>query len=271
MEFVGLLPELKSRANKIRSGGALVRDSFSTTTWLCLGAAVQSAAFTILGKYAVVPAVAYLLYRAIVTYAMVTGLLPNTQMDGVLKDRITAQFPDSEGHYGSKASNSDVCVFLLGTRCNHPLGLVAPGFREVSDHFAAMSKDLSANADELGLLGFDSYLGTTRGTSNEIMTLFYFRTAKDVHDYSQGPVHRKAWDWWNKTVAQHPHIAITHELYQVPKGLWESVYINSNPTGVAATQHKVTKKDGEVAWMSPVVDARKGILRSSAGRMGRDV
>lgn len=247
------------------------RDNFSIRTWLCFGAAAQSIAFLLLGHYALVPVVVYLLFRAADTYAKTTGLKSNPRMENIIGEKFSAQFPDSSGHYGSKASSSDVCVMLLSSRTNHPLGAFAPGFAQVGAYMQQMTKELAANSQELGLLGMGGFLGTSRTTSNEVLLKAYFRSAKHVHDYAQGPLHRKAWDWWNKTVKQHPHLTIQHELYHVPAGQWESIYVNAEPNGVAATQHLVTKEDGEVVWMSPVVDARKGILKSSAGRMGRDV
>lgn len=101
----------------------------------------------------------------------------------------------------------------------------------------------------------------------------YFKNADYVHAFAEGPLHRDAFNWWNKVVATHPHLVIFHELYQVPRGYWESVYVNTAPLGVAETMHHVAEKEGEEEerWMSPVVDARKGVLKSSAGRMGRDL
>lgn len=79
-------------------------------------------------------------------------------------------------------------------------------------------------------------------------------------------------------MAQHPHLGIYHELYQAPRGQWESVYAQCKPLGVADTAFHVENKnkidgDGveEGVWMSPVVDARKGVLKNSAGRMGKGV
>ena len=37
---------------------------------------------------------------------------------------------------------------------------------------------------------------------------------------------------------------------------------------IAATTHLAHNGDGKDTWISPIVDSRKGRLRSSAGRMG---
>jgi hypothetical protein len=90
-----------------------------------------------------------------------------------------------------------------------------------------------------------------------------------------------------------------HELYQVPKSNWESIYVNYHPTGLGAFPNpptpllfppekntntttaattdlaKTPAEDGKgpdvTTWVSPIVDASKGRLRSSAGRMARDM
>lgn len=107
------------------------------------------------------------------------------------------------------------------------------------------------------------------------MNVMYFRHADDVHAFATGSLHREALNWWNKTVAQYPYLGTYHELYHVPKGQWESVYAQCKPMGVADTLHYTNNKisaDGSEdrgVWMSPVVDARKGVLKNSAGRMGK--
>ena len=103
----------------------------------------------------------------------------------------------------------------------------------------------------------------------------YFASADHVHAFANGPVHRDGWTWWNKIAATHRHLMIFHELYHVPRGYWETVYAHAEPTGLAATMHRVEvegeKGMGKEVWMSPVVGAEKGVLKNSAGRMGRNL
>ena len=67
-----------------------------------------------------------------------------------------------------------------------------------------------------------------------------------------------------------PHLSIYHEAYHAPSGHWESIYVNARPTGIGQTAHPITDPDtGAQLWASPVVDASKGLLRTSAGRMSR--
>ena len=128
------------------------------------------------------------------------------------------------------------------------------------------------NAEENGFLGSSTYIGSQRSSNNQLLNVMYFKNSDYVHNYVGGALHRDAWNWWNKIAPTHPHLMISHELYQVPKGYWESIYKQGAPIGVADTLHPVTLKSGgkeEKVWMSPVVDACKGVLKSSVGRMGR--
>ena len=68
-------------------------------------------------------------------------------------------------------------------------------------------------------------------------------------------------------------IGINHEIYAVDKSSWENVYINFQPTMLGTTTD--LKRDGKLEggvvadeWLSPLMDASRGKLRTSAGRMG---
>lgn len=272
MSFSGLLPAFKQRIKPTREATVYVRDSLQLSTWLCIGATLQSAAFLLFGRMALAPAACFLLFRAVETYAIATGLKHNSLMDGVLMEKFSAQFPDAQGDYGSTPSNNDVSVVLIGTRSNHPMGLLAPGFKDLGNHFSTMTKFLEDNAVEHGFLGSNGYIGAGRSSNNTFLSVMYFKNSDYVHMFADTQSHRDGLNWWNKVVATHPHLSIFHELYQIPRGYWESVYVQVPPVGAAATMHNVPQKDGEdEKWMSPVVDARKGVLRTSAGRMGRNL
>lgn len=82
-------------------------------------------------------------------------------------------------------------------------------------------------------------LGTTswqeigiRETSNQIMTVLYFRSVEHVHQFAHDPIHRKGWEWWNNISKTHPHLSIMHEMYHAPKKHWESIYVSSHLTGL---------------------------------------
>jgi hypothetical protein len=81
---------------------------------------------------------------------------------------------------------------------------------------------------------------------------------------------RDGWNWWNKEVGKLPHLSIYHEVYHAPAGNWESIYVNSHLSGINSTQFKVIDKDtGIEQWTHPVVDASRGLMKTSAGRMDR--
>jgi hypothetical protein len=105
----------------------------------------------------------------------------------------------------------------------------------------------------------------------------YWRSIEDLHAFAHGPLHRAGWDWWDRTVKHHPHLAIYHEVYAVDSKSWEAIYTNCEPTGLGATSY-LRKRDKlvnwvaeeEEEWISPLVDARRGKLRTMMGRVGKE-
>ncbi|KAK3678128.1 hypothetical protein LTR78_002223 [Recurvomyces mirabilis] len=274
-EFIGLVPPRDQKkpgdltANPVGLKSFL-RDQFSITTWLCLGAIAQGGLFLAAGRLALVPAVLLVMYRIFVAYAQSIGWMHNPLMDGVLMKKFSAQIPDSNGNYGTKPADSEIVVFLIGTRCNSSLGLLGHGFKQLGDYFDAMLAVLDAKPDDYGFLGMTRWLNSAdRETGSESLSVCYFRTIEGLHKFAHDSAHREGWDWWNKDYQKMPHISIYHEIYSVPKGNWESIYINSHLSGINSTKFKITDMEGKEKWASPVVDASKGLLKTSAGRMSR--
>ncbi|GAB7346249.1 hypothetical protein MBLNU457_4978t1 [Dothideomycetes sp. NU457] len=240
------------------------RDQLDFTTWLTLAALAQGLLFLVAGRVALIPAVAYLLFRIGDTYAIRTGLKRNHYRDGIIEQKHAALFPDRQGNY-NKPGQEEVCVLHIGTRTNSPLGVLEPGFREQGDMFAEMIADIKAQAEEYGFLGSTTWTGNDRSSCNTLMTVMYFRNADDVHRYAHSPLHTKAWSWYYKTIGPVGNISIFHEIYQVSKGAWEAIYANMAPMGLGATQFKLD--DG--SYKGPLVDATKGVMRSARGRMAK--
>jgi len=94
-----------------------IRDQLDLTTWLTLAALAQGLLFLIAGRVALIPAVAYLLFRIGDTYAIRTGLKHNHYRDGVIETKHAALFPDRQGNY-NKPGQDEVCVFHIGARVN---------------------------------------------------------------------------------------------------------------------------------------------------------
>lgn len=171
----------------------MLRDQFSLTTWLCIGAAAQGLLFLAMGRLAVLPSFLILAYRIFTAYAMSVGWMHNTYMDGVIMKKTSAQFPDAQGKFSSKPADNDVVVFLIGTRCNHPMGALAPGFREMGALFPRMVKDLDEHAEEFGYLGMTSWLNNgNRETQSELLEVGYFRTVEGLHKFAHSEYHRDA-------------------------------------------------------------------------------
>lgn len=252
------------------SGTNIIRDQLSISTWLLLGALAQGPLFYLLGRLALLPSILILGYRALDAYAQATGWKRNTYLDDIILQKTGGQFPDSEGSYGTEPSRDGVVVIMLGTRCNHPLGMLAPGFKESGDYFASMAADLDAHSEEFGYLGMSAYINVNdRATANEIISIAYFRNSAGLQAFAHSEYHRGAWNWWNKNVKKHPHLSISHEIFDAPRGNWESIYINSHLSGLHATTSKVVNEEGQERWARPVVDASRGVLKTSKGRMAR--
>ena len=251
----------------------LIRDQFTIQTWLAFGAAAQCLLFLlpIRAIYAMAPAYILLLVKTLDTALITFNLKPNTYIAGVLDTKFTALIPNLDGTFGKKEnqpSPDKVTLLLLGFRVNHPLGPLAPGAQEMVEFFRTMAKDLEAGAPDNGFLGSTTYLNASsnRATKSGIMVTFYFRSLKDSDAFAHSPVHRKGWMWWSKVRKQYKHIAINHEVYEAPKGKFECVYDNSEPSGFAATSYQITDEKGEKKWISPVVDAMNGQLANGSGR-----
>lgn len=110
-----------------------------------------------------------------------------------------------------------------------------------------------------------------RASRNEYATISYWRSVEDIHRFALSPVHKDAWQWWSDTAKVHKHIGLMHEIFALPeRSGWEGIYVNYHPTGLAATSRPVKNKEtGEVAWVNPIVDASRGVYRTSHGRMSR--
>jgi hypothetical protein len=201
---------------------------------------------------------------------LLQGIRPNPYMDNVVLGKVSAQFPGS-----TTPSQSPIVVIRLAARSNHPLGTFHPHMRVISSYFKRMIKDLEDNSEQYGFLGASSYIASERAAANETMILVYFRTYEGLHAWSHvaGGVHREALNYWSNDIMgngkkkEGRFFSIMHEVYQIPAKKWESIYVNYHPTGLGATTYKV-KVDGKEKWASPLVDASKGSLTTSKGRLG---
>jgi hypothetical protein len=137
------------------------------------------------------------------------------------------------------------------------------------------------------------------------MHVFYFQSMEGLHKFAHGTAHRAGWDWWNRTAKEHPELSMMHELYEVPAGNWENIYLNYWPAGfgklcqqvqmlkwdllfsnvnigsskfpirkTGSTSYENVKDDldessDKMQWISNLVDASKIELETRENRMGR--
>ncbi|KAK8212464.1 hypothetical protein IWZ01DRAFT_267654 [Phyllosticta capitalensis] len=96
-----------------------VRDQLTISSWLAVGACLQSLLFLVAGRVALVPAFLLIFYRIVDTALMVKGVKADPDaMENILKNKYTVHFPDSNGKYTGKSANKDIVVFMIGARAN---------------------------------------------------------------------------------------------------------------------------------------------------------
>ncbi|KAH8728468.1 hypothetical protein GQ44DRAFT_724463 [Phaeosphaeriaceae sp. PMI808] len=251
---------------------SLIRDQFPITTWLLIGALLQGVSHVLLpypNIALLLPALLVLTYKAGKTLLILASILPNPSMSNVIQYRTTPSFPSRETGAQDNGSARRMCAILLSVVSHHPLGMLAPGYREVGRRFDEMMLEVSESATIHGFLGASGWMGAHERTAgNEFATIMYFENEECVHAYAHGEMHTRTMKWWRETEKEHGHVGIMHEVFACPEKGWEGVYLNYFPTGLGATSMEVTGPEGEKEWVNPLVKA-KGKLVYSKGRMGR--
>lgn len=169
----------------------MVRDQLSIATWLMLGALVQGLlSFLPYRNLLLVAPVALVIAGKVLTTALQTfGLLRNPWMDGVIPNRAAILFANEHGE-PAVPGDQEVCAVILAARSNHPLGMFGPGFREVGQQFTAMVKELDSDPTKYGYLGSSTWINSSdRTTGNEQMTMVYFKSLHDCHEFAHGQMH----------------------------------------------------------------------------------
>lgn len=272
-----LIAPKSTRPSDLRNEGptvhsSVIRNQLNTSTWLLLGALAQIVlSFLPIRKaFTILPVVFVVLLQTINHIALLMGWKRNSYLDRVIPGKVTALFPTSASV--AQPKDDKICLVLLSARSNHPNGIFARDFGKIGDYFMSMRQDLEVNATTNGFLGARTWLGASdRTTSSETLTIYYFKSMDDVHNFAHGPVHREGWDFWNKLVKQGKagQYSLMHEVFEAPKGSWECVYLNCEPTNFGSTLHPIENENGVVQWVSPLIDA-KGKYRTSNGRQGID-
>lgn len=258
---------------------------------------------------------AFLLGRSLLATILQTrALKTNPFAAHVIPGRVTAQLPvprgqddDSTpqprsiaGNFGHVAAATPLVTFHLGIRFHHPLGLLAPGAREMGTYFEAMREALASRRDEFGVVSTSLWRGTEASSQSAIMLVAYFTSAAALNRFAHDPVHRDGWDWYHRLVREQGcrHFGLFHETFVSRPGEWETIYMDCEPTllgagnvrvrdGAAAAGQEVGEREkGEGVvdmgvrreeeeeeeeqewWIRPIVSADHPALKSQAKRMG---
>lgn len=127
-----------------------------------------------------------------------------------------------------------------------------------------------------GFLGQTTYNRQDQRGVAELCLISYWESVEDLWAFAHSGTHRECWQWWEKTIKQNDCVGINHEIFEADAGHWENVYVNFQPTMQGATTYVrrgKTIESGVVAeeFVSPLVDARRGKLARSSGRLGREI
>ncbi|KAH7048272.1 hypothetical protein B0J12DRAFT_109784 [Macrophomina phaseolina] len=279
MPFTSILPP-RDRPPKTR-GHALQRlilNHLSLSSWLLIGGLFQSLILALTpSAYAHIPMLAIfaiLGVRLIKAVFITYGLIKNPSLEGAILYKHAVQIPNADGEFSDVPASERVVCLHLGAKFHHPAGIFAADSWEMGNHLSKMICELDDNMDSNGFLGGSQWQSYDQRGALETNFIAYWRSLEDVHRFAHGETHRKAWDWFNSLAKeQSALLGINHELFSSEPGQWEAIYSNFQPTLLGATTYlkkgdKLIGGTVEDKWISPLVDARRGKLRTSAGRLG---
>lgn len=272
----------RPQINDRQTGGTfrpsvIAQINFATSTWILVGACLQALAVYLFsnGHYVLLIATVGILMKIGRTVLQIYGLLPNPYKENVFDGRTTALLPDSETGEIDDASDKKIAVLHLGAKSHHPLGYIAPQFKKLGGWATKMYDEFDAG-NVPGFLGQTTYHRVDAKGAPELVAISYWQSIQDIWNFAHSPVHKAAWQWWEDEIKLNGYVGINHEIFEADAKNWETIYVNFEPTLMGATTHLV--RDGKVQsgmvpdkWVSPLVDARRGPLAKSSGRMGRSL
>lgn len=283
MAFTSALPpkSQKPLSESLRLGNNgtllfLVKNNISLSSWLLIGGFLQVLlTLFVPSLYILIPTLLILLSRFGYTLLVSFDILPNTALKDSILYRVAGQVPNLDGEFSNTGGSEKVVCFHLGAKYNHPLGAFAPNVAEIAGRFTKMNIQLDNEMGSNGYLGGSIFWSPDpKSGAMELSFISYWRSIEAIHDFAYGPIHKSGWDWWNNlTESESKHIGINHEIFASEPGQWEAIYVNHQPTLLGATTYlkKGDKMIGgtvEDKWITGLVDASKGKLRASAGRLG---
>ncbi|KAH7110615.1 hypothetical protein B0J11DRAFT_586195 [Dendryphion nanum] len=236
----------------------LIVNDFALSTWLILGALLQSFS-VIIFPYGLAIRVPFilLLLRLFSTYHEAQGYLASS--GAILRGRWTARVAGDDAENTSK---DRVVVFILGARTLHPMGRLANGFKESRTVFADMWDDAETNREKWGYLGrTEPLISETHGGMN-IVWLTYWRDLDGLRAFAAGDSHHKGWNAY--LAKEFPNLGIMHETYHALNGSWENIYHSWPAFGIGETTWQL----GETNIV--LTEAKNPRDRSLFSRMGRE-
>lgn len=255
---------------------SLINWTFHSTTVLFIGAVIQGLLVLAIPRiWVLLPSMLVLFTRFANTLAITFKFRPNPYLEDAIFQKWSPVIPDTDGNFSDQPGDEKVAVLLLCAKANHPLGLFAPNMKEVGDFAQKMSVELNEQAPDNGFLGQSSFQSVDARGALQVMMLSYWRSLDDILNYSQGPLHKEAWTWWDQMVAKDAegmrHVGISHEMFEAPRSRWEGVSLNFQPTRLGATTYlrkgdKLMGGTVDDTWVSPIV-AAKGRMRTSRQRL----
>lgn len=264
------------RHSELQSLNNAILHSLHSTTLLLIGALLQGLVVLMFPRiWALLPTTLILLARFADSIAITLRFKPNPYLEDSIFEKWSVAIPDNDGTVSSEPADEKVAVLLLGLKVNHPLGLFAPNVKRIDEFAGEMAKELDMGAPDNGFLNQISYQTRDVKGAPEALLLSYWRSTEDIHTYANGPLHKQAVVWWEKKVKENPeamkYIGISHETFEAPRGRWEAVALNYQPTRMGAMSFlkKGDKNMGgtlEDQWTSPVI-AGTGKWRTARGRL----
>lgn len=258
----------------------MLKNAFTLRSLLLIGALLQCLLTFVLPRYALLPPLLLLLHT--ITSTMHSTLtLPSRQPPTLplpyspytpLSMRSSPVLPPSPpatpANLPPGLPATGLVTLHLCVRFSHPLGLLSPGARDIGAHFSACNDRLLAAASPFHCLGYSSWTGTTHAANNTLLSVYYFRSAADLHAFAHDATHRKAWEWYSQFQQGKggATIGVYHETFATGEGGgWEAIGLNMEPTLLGAARGR--GEGGE--WMSALVDARRDArLKGMVTRMG---
>lgn len=266
------------RQGKVFGVGDILQHGISPTSWLLVGASLQALAVYLFssGRYILLLSTTALLVKISHMLLIAFHVIPNPYLKDVYEGRNTALLPEESTGEMVAASDKKIVTLHLGAKSNHPFGFFQPQFTKLGDWLEKMA-DVMDTGETKGFLGQTGFHRQDEKGAHEVCLISYWQSIEDLWAFAHSGVHREAWNWWEKEIKLNGAVAINHEIFEADAQHWENIYINFQPTLMGATTF--LKRGGKTLeggivpdqWVSPLVDARRGKLAKSSGRMGREI